>query len=404
MIGLLLGVLVISGLAATAASLEQEPNDNPQQANSLDVSQPMQGSIDPSYDEDYYTQSGVNTLWGYIALLDTTISMSGVHGILTAYASDGLSVLQEDSGSWEKGSVIAWQRFVNGSQAVYLKVSEEGGDEVITDYSLQRYKVAISDREEVEPNDTPGAGTVTAVSMNGHLSNNDDVDCFRFDGRTGSPYLIALNADPENDGSSTDFRLRVLNLAGIEMEGVDVGGPGENEVIAQLSFAERDVYAFCVDAPGGMVDPEDEYIVGILYNGSNNFPTYILDPVWLDAPVDGTALQGNTLTFQLNFINTSLLPIPGRIDMYGEFDDECLEIVSAPGAVYTYTYRAGWEHFDLGPGENFSATLVTKAIAGCTDHVHESVVLNYYVLGTSKDVNYATRYAAYLPLTIRALP
>jgi len=404
MIGLFFGVLVISGLAATAASQELEPNDSPEQANSLDVSQPIQGAIDPVNDVDYYKQAGVNTLWGYIALLDTTVSMAGDNGVLTAYASDGMTVLQEDNGSWEDGSVIAWQRFVNGNQTAYLKVSDEGGDEVISPYSLQRYKVAISDMEELEPNDAPNNGTVTAVSMNGHLSNNDDVDCFRFDGFSEYPYLFALNADPDNNGSSTDFRLRVLDLEGIEVEIANVGGPGKNEVIDDLGFAERGVYAFCVDAPGGEVDPNDEYIVGVLKNSYNYFPTYILDPVWVDAPADGISLQGSTLTFQLNFTNTSLLPIPGKVEMYGKFDDECLELVSAPGAVYTYPYQAGWEYFDLGPGENFSATLVTRAIAGCTDYLHESVVLNYYVLGTGEDVNYASLYAAYLPLTLRTLP
>jgi hypothetical protein len=53
------------------ASSESEPNDTPATATPLTDKVTMNGEIKPVGDSDYYIIDGVNTTWGFIALLDT---------------------------------------------------------------------------------------------------------------------------------------------------------------------------------------------------------------------------------------------------------------------------------------------------------------------------------------------
>jgi hypothetical protein len=394
-----MSLVVISAIATAAIPNEEEPNDTPGTANRITTDE-ISGTINPVGDVDYFELPGVNTQWGYIAMLDTTASGSSADGTLTAYAADGATVIQQDSGSWADGSVIAWQHFVDGSDYHYLKVSETGDDGTITPYLLRYYKIAISEKDEVEPNDTPETGTISAVSMTGNLASGSDVDCFRFDGREGEQFLFALNADPENDGSSTDYELSLFNPSGTQIASADVGGPGENEVIDDIILSESGIYAYCVNSTGGSVNPADLYLVGPLRNHYNYLPYIQVDPIWLDPGPNGVAALGDTLTFQLNFTNTSLITIPERIYMYGNIDDDCLRIVDAPGAYYTSTEEVRWEMYDLGPGLNFLNTFETQAIAGCESKMHEGVVMEYFVLGVGKDLKYVIQPGVYLPIIL----
>jgi hypothetical protein len=114
-----------------------------------------------------------------------------------------------------------------------------------------------------------------------------------------------------------------------------------------------------------------------------------MNPKWLNPGSGGTAETGDTLSFQLDFTNSSPLAIPNDIMMYARFDENCLLLVSAPGAVYTASNEARWEMSDLGPGESFTATLETQAKAVCSDTVHQGVAMDYFGLGVGTDVNYS---------------
>ncbi|MEA3439405.1 MAG: hypothetical protein U9R58_03905 [Chloroflexota bacterium] len=398
-IGVLMSLVIVSAIATAAIPNEEEPNDTPGTANRI-TTEEISGTINPVGDVDYFELPGVNTQWGYIAMLDTIASGSSADGTLTAYAADGAAVIQQDSGSWSDGSVIAWQHFVDGSDYHYLKVSETGDDGTITPYLLRYYKIAISEMDEVEPNETPETGTISAKSMTGNLASGSDVDCFRFDGNDGEQFLFALNADPENDGSSTDFELAVYGPSGALITSVDVGGTGNNEVIDDIILAESGIHAYCVSSAVVTVDPNDEYLVGPLRNHRGYLPYFQVHPVWLDPGPNGVAALGDTLTFQLNFTNTTRITIPERLWMYGNIDDDCLRIVDAPGAYYTSTEEVRWEMFDLGPGVNFSKTFETQAIAGCESKMHEGVVMDYFVLGVGKDLKYAIQPGLYLPIIL----
>jgi hypothetical protein len=398
---LLLMAGFFSALAANPVRSEVEPNDTPATADTLDEDQDISGTIHPTGDVDYFQVNGVNQLWGYIAMLDTSASITSTQGTLTAFGQDGTTQLQIDSGSWISGSILAWQKFVDGSADPYIRVSETGDDETLGPYLLRYYRLAMSVQDEGEPNDTPATAMVSAKSNMGALGSPGDVDCFSISVKAGEQFLFALNADPDNDGSNTDFELKLYDPVDALVTSADVGGVGNNEVIDNIIMPETGIYKYCVSAASGTPDPLDEYIAGPVRNGHNYYPTYTLKPVWLNPGPAGAVAMGSSLSFQLNFTNTSLLPLPGWIGMYGRFDENCLELVDAPGAYYTSTKEARWEMVDLGPGEVFTAEFETRAKIGCQGKVHESVVMEYYDLGVGKDGFYNVLPGVYLPLVTK---
>jgi len=384
----LTGFFFVTVIAASTAQSEVEPNDTPATANNLSIGTDLTGTIDPVGDADYFVIPGVNNLWGFIALLDTTGSSGSQTGTLTAFGSDGVTELQTDSGSWSDGSVIAWQRYVNAGNYHYIRVTETGDDAPIDPYTLRYYSIAFSEQPEVEPNDTPATGTISAKAMTGTLADGDDVDCYRMSVLSGEQILIALNADMQNDGSTTDFVLSLYNPSGGLVSTVDVGGSGGNEIILDIDAAEDGVYAYCVSSDAGAVSPTDEYLVGPLVNEYNYWSSYELSPSWLNPGPSGITIPGALMEFELKFTNTDLLAIPGRIRLRGEFDDDCLTLVDAPGAIYVTSDRAEWEMYDLPVGESFTRVLTVRANKACTKTMHQGVSMEYFSLGVGQNIGY----------------
>jgi hypothetical protein len=204
-------LLTIAGITFAADSSEVEPNNTPAQANPLTSGQSLSGSIAPAGDVDYFSLGGINTGWGFIALLDTSASSTGDDGVLTALGSDGVTELQTDSGSWERGSGIALQNFADGSDTHYLRVNESGEDETISSYGLRYYKTITDTQPEVEPNGSRSNATPSSFTMSGTLISAEDVDCFSFQGSVGDDLILALDGDPEDDGGLVDYVLELVN-------------------------------------------------------------------------------------------------------------------------------------------------------------------------------------------------
>ncbi len=200
-----LGLCLFSTLLAvvwvSAANVtETEPNGSAAEANALLAKDVLTGAISTTSDLDFFSIAGVNTTWGFIALLDTTGSSTGMSGTLTALRNNGTSILQSDTGSWERGSGIALQNYVDNNLTHYLNVAS-GDGAAISSYQLRYYRTITDPQPEVEPNDTPGTGTLASFTNNGTISSNGDTDCFLFHGRAGDTILIALNGDPEGNGT-----------------------------------------------------------------------------------------------------------------------------------------------------------------------------------------------------------
>ena len=277
-------------------------------ASSNEIS--VAGSIATPGDTDYFLVNGINPTWGFIALLDTSSSSSSTAGRLAALASDAVTVLTEDAGSWVRGSGIGPQSFVDGRANHYLRVAEDGDDAAISDYQLRYFTTVVAPQPEVEPNADIASATPSAFTMSGTLSAPGDIDCYAFDGRDGRTMLFALNGDPEGDGSAVDYALELVDSTGTLLASVDHSGPGGSEYLEFASLPGDGVYGYCVRATSG-AGPTATYAVSILSNGGLYYVDWRQGPVLTD-PVPGNSVAvGEWLTFRLEAANEGGVAIPG---------------------------------------------------------------------------------------------
>ncbi len=139
---LVLMILIITAFTGAKYPIsEAEPNNTIAEANSFHVDATVNGAIQPADDLDYFSWNGISsTSWGFIALLDTSESTISKDGVLTALAPDTTTILDADTGSWENGSGIALQPFVqDASRTYYLQVRENGVNAEIDLYHLDSF-------------------------------------------------------------------------------------------------------------------------------------------------------------------------------------------------------------------------------------------------------------------------
>ncbi len=394
-----MSILLSSAMAASIAVAvladsvtETEANNTTATANSLLSGDVLTGSINPVGDVDYFSIAGVNTTWGFVALLETISSTNSLSGTLTALASDGTTVLQSDTRSWERGSGIALQNYASGSATHFLKVNELGNDATITPYKLRYYRTVVNTQPEVETNDTRSTGTPSSFTMSGTISAIGDKDCYAFYGRAGDTILLALNGDPDGDGSNIDPVLELIDPSDVILKSADVSGTGGKEFIEYGPLASSGVYAYCVRAGSGTGGVAATYKAGIVRNGGLYDPSYDHGATWLNPPPSGNALVGSLLSFRLSVTNTSPLTIPGNIRITASYSSTCLGFVSGNPPPSTtspgYVSWDGQKPGGLSPGEVYSVTMNMLALAACNDKVHQDLYIAYFFTGTSSDAYY----------------
>lgn len=388
-----LAVWLIAGtVGPVMAVAETEPNDSPATANDLAPREEVNGSISPSNDIDYFAQDGINTGWGFIALLNTVSSTGSKDGTLTALGNDGATELQSDTGSWEFGSGIALQNFADGSLTHYLLVKEAGSDAEISAYTLRYYTTVTDAQPEAEPNETPAEGTPSSFTHSGTLNPAGDVDCYAFHGRAGDTILLAINGDPEGDDSPLDPVLDLIDPAGAVLKSADFTGPGGKEFIEYTGLASEGVYAYCVRDEAGGGDPSGTYKVGLVRNYGLYFPSFTQGPTWLNPPPDNIAQIGDELTFRLEVHNTSPVSIPGNIRITTSYPANCLSLVStSPEATSSSPGFVSWEgqKSGLAPGEVYFVTVTLRARVRCSDVLSQHTGLDYFFTGTGGYVDFS---------------
>jgi hypothetical protein len=378
---------------------EAEPNDTPAEANELPAVQVMGGTIDPAGDQDYYALDGVNTSWGFIALLQTDNSTDSQDGTLTALGSDGSTVLQEDTGSWEHGSGIALQNYADGPSEHYLRVNEDGDDATVTTYTLRLFQTVVSTQPETEPNDSRASGTPSSFTMEGVLSTPGDRDCFAFQGEAGDTILLAVDGDPENDGSLANPVLELVDPSDSVLATANVTGLGGKEFLEYDSLTADGVYAYCISSTTG--GPGATYRAGIVSNGGLYRVDFEVGPTWLNRPTDGNASVSDTLSFRLAITNTSPLTVPGDINHSGRFDPSCLNYVTAtPAPTNVESDLIEWTGLktDLAPGKAYSVTVEMQAIDHCFDTMHQGTFVTHFFTGFGADAPYRIARTHYVPL------
>jgi len=408
-IGLSLVMMGVISVPIQAAFVnETEPNDTPATANPLSPGDTLTGAVNLAGDLDFYALGGVNTGWGFIALLDTTASAPGTRATLTAFANDGATVLQSDTGSWERGSGIALQNYASGSLTHYLRVNEEGDDATVPTYNLRYYQTVTDSQPEAEPNGTRLTGTPSSFTHSGVIAASGDVDCFAFQGRTGDNVLIALNGDPEGDGSPVDPLVELIAPNQAVLKTANVSGLGGKEFLEYSGLASAGVYAYCVRAAAGVGGNLATYKAGLVRNGFLYFPDYTYSATWLNPRPGNYALIGDLLSFQLSVTNTSPLRIPGNIRMTASYSSACLDFVNAIPPETTsspgYVSWDGQKPAGLDPGEVYSVQMNMQALKQCSDAIDQDLGLDYYFTGTGTTVNYDIYRGVFLPITLRSLP
>lgn len=340
----------------------------------------MTGSVGVAGDIDFFELDSINSLWGFIAVLDTSASTTGKDAILSAYDSDGTTLLQQDQGGWGKGSVLAWQHFQTGSGSgtpIYIKVEASNAGSAISEYTLRIYIVSIGQREETEPNDTPGTGNISSNSHLGKIDDNTDADCYRLSGNDNHELILALRADPENDGSTTDFVLSLYDASGSLLASADHSGSGGNEYIDAFAIS-RAIYSYCVTAKTG-AGSTASYKAGALINGDAYLPTGNLEAEWLNPGLGGVATIGDILEFRASVTNTTLLPIPAEIHVGVYNLPACLAFedtsdFDSVGSTEAYKVFV----VELATGVSYQVDFSAKALSGCSDVLLEYVLFSYH--------------------------
>jgi hypothetical protein len=401
-----LAISVLSAVLLTLAASEIEPNNDAAHATFLDEFTPMTGAISPTSDVDWFGLSGINPTWGYIALLDTISSTGSTTATLTALGNDGSTELQVDTASWERGSGIALQSYVDSGLTHYLKIKAAIGGTTIDTYTLRMYNTIVTTRTEVEPNNTRSTGTPSGFTMAGVISPTSDVDCFSFQGRINDTIVIALDGDPENNGSPINPRLRLIGPTDTVLKTANVSGMGGKEFIRYTNLPSNGVYAYCVSAAAGTGGPTATYNVGIVREGNGLYmPDYANNAIWLNRPILTHTQIGDVLAFKIILTNTSPLTIPNGVNMYADFNAECLTpISSVPLTTSGGSGSLGWYgvNTSLSPGQVFSVTFDMRAKALCNDQVYGDYSLPYYITGGGTDVDYVIYTNVYLPIVLRS--
>ncbi len=410
----LVSLIIVLALLAISLSLtlivlaasEIEPNNDPAHATRLNVNDPMTGAISPTGDVDWFGFPGVNTTWGYIALLDTISSTGSTTATLTAYRNDGSTVLQTDTASWERGSGIALQSYADSGLTHYLKIKAAVSGATIDTYTLRLYNTVIATQPEVEPNGTRSTGIPSSFTMAGVISPTGDVDCFSFQSRISETIVIALNGDPENNGSPIVPRLQLIDPTNAVLKTANVSGLGGNEFIRYTNLPSNGVYAYCVSAASGTGGPTATYNVGIVREGHGlYFPDYANSLTWLNQSSLTPTRIGDVLAFKIALTNTSPLTIPNGVNLNATYNAGCLTpINSVPLTTSSSAGSLNWDGLNtsLSPGQAFSVTFSLRAEARCAGQVYGDYSLPYFFTSGSALVAYSIWGNVYLPIVLRS--
>jgi hypothetical protein len=178
-------------------------------------------AIFPAGDEDHYSFVIANTSTFY-AYVDAGQSGTSRDTVLTLYAADGVTVIEEDdndgfsSGGGANSnlaSAIAGRTLAPGTY--YLRVKAKNATDTIRPYRLY-VATATTIISESEPNNSTATanGLNDTARTNGTVSSSDTADYYRFSVTAGQRLYISLDEDPDRDGATADLFIFVRSSGG----------------------------------------------------------------------------------------------------------------------------------------------------------------------------------------------
>ncbi len=371
---------VLSTLAlAITASQEQEPNNSPAQANSLNILMPITGDIAPAGDVDYFAIHGDGSGWGTVAVLDVSASQHSWDGVVTMLAPDGTTVLGQNDGAWQKGVFLAWHNYQN-RQTHYMRVSEQGNDDTIEGYMLQIFSLPILDIPDREPNDTLADANTSSISHLGRVDTATDRDCYALYGEKHATLRLALNGDPQEHHNTTDFALRLYGPDGSLLDEADGNPAGRGEFIDKHVLDVTGVYTYCVEAHNGTVG--EVYRVGPIYQGHIYSPPFQAS-LAMTPPTSGDQFHvGDLMRYRVAFTSTSPLPIPDEVTIALKYDAQCQSVVDEDGGDTSLSGTVKWTYPDgIGPHMTLTKNVTLRADHPCRSRAYMSLMMDYYISG-----------------------
>jgi hypothetical protein len=397
----LLFVLATGVQASVSGKEETEPNNTPATANSLSPDTDITGNIEPASDVDYFKIRGVNAFWGIVAFLDTSASGSSQSGDLRFYAPDGTTQLQQDVGGPNKKAVLAWPHF-DGRDSHFLRVSQVGQTQSIDNYVLRYYKLSIggkgTEHAEQEPNNTPATANTAARVNRGVISSASDDDCYAIYGRAGQNIILALNADPENDGGA-DLNISFYKKNGSLWKQAHRAGPGGNEYIDDSTLPEDGIYTYCVQG-ASHTGPAATYLIGAIIDGRGYEPWQHGEITWQNARPGNFARVGETMHFHIDYRHLSPLSVPDNFRLYIYYNPDCLDVVDDDHADYRYQDTFGWTYSGISPFMHETKNIVMRAKARCNDVVYFDYASDYYSTSWGRTSYYTIGDGYYLPIIL----
>lgn len=198
---------------------EVEPNDAAVAANP--VSTPLNGGqlVGPT-DEDWFAVAGNTGDRIYAWVNNGGAANSTLDTDLGFYAADGFALIEYDDedGDGADGPINDWRyvystdspviagAMLTSSGTHYLRVLDNSATGTVHRYRLHVgvEPAARVPLPECEPNDTLAAAEYTGKHYYaGVIATSDDVDSFAFEAVVGDRVFVALDGDPERDGTGS---------------------------------------------------------------------------------------------------------------------------------------------------------------------------------------------------------
>ncbi len=242
--------------ASTMAAHEVEPNDAPASATPIASSSArLRGDIFPNGDVDWYAFIANAGDRVYAATMTSFSASGSTDSVLTLFAPDGSTVLEEDDNDGTFGgnaSTIAGTVLLEGG-IHYLRVRHFNATTQLRPYDLYLQVRSGSPAAEVEPNSPAPQPMPESGWASGAITPAADTDLYSFDLAAGDAVFLSLDTDPERDGIAWNGRIGLGPINGLVLAGNDGSVTSPNSEALFLTVKDAGTYFAYVDeaAAGG---------------------------------------------------------------------------------------------------------------------------------------------------------
>ena len=242
-------------LSLSSSGASDDHGDSRSSATGISVGSRVNGVIETSSDEDYFSfqaQSG----WTYT--IETSVaSDSGVDTVITLYSANGWPLEGDDNGGDGVASKIVWT--APSSATYYVEVEDvltaTGGYRLLVSSSAPTPTPTRTRTRTPAGDHGDSRSSATRISVgsrvNGVIGTSGDVDYFSFQAQSGRTYTIETSVP---SGSGVDTVISLYSANGSRLDRDDDGGAGLASMIVWTAPSSATYYVEVEDfstATGG---------------------------------------------------------------------------------------------------------------------------------------------------------